>query len=120
MESKSRLSRANPGLSIQEYVDKTIYDALEMFGSGEVPPCSRVARSLIIGTAHFGLHAGHSQETTDFYRPPGTAFMQHSNYYRAFLWIASTTDACRPVARPAPQCDSAARSQWSDDFLMCS
>ncbi|CAE7220511.1 unnamed protein product [Symbiodinium sp. CCMP2592] len=32
MESKLK---ANPGLSMKEYVDQTIHDALEMFGSGE-------------------------------------------------------------------------------------
>ena len=118
MESKSRLSRANPGLSIQEYVDKTIYDALEMFGSGEVPPCSRVARVLLS-----------EQHTLDCMQATlkrlqtsiGHRVLLSCNIViRAFLWIASTTDACRPVARPAPQCDSAAPSQWSDDFLMCS
>ncbi|CAE7215212.1 unnamed protein product [Symbiodinium microadriaticum] len=32
---ESKVPRANAGLSVQEYVDKTIGDALEMFGSGE-------------------------------------------------------------------------------------
>ena len=39
---ESKVPRANAGLSVQEYVDKTIGDALEMFGSGEAPPHSRV------------------------------------------------------------------------------